>query len=90
MSKKFIIQLWVALLVMLFVSLAIGELASPFIATLAVFGVAIIKAFIVLYYYMGMKEEPKFLIWSMAGATVLMIMLFFILWPDIVAVYGKM
>lgn len=89
MSKSALIKIWVALLAMLGVSIAIGEMQSALIGTILIFMVAAAKAFLVLRYYMGLKNEPKYITAAMVSALLFMIMLFFVLTPDIIHVYGK-
>lgn len=88
MSKSFLIKIWVILLVALGVSLALSYLHHPALATSLIFAVAIVKAFLVLWYYMGLKNEPGYIGWILVTGLVFMIVLFVGLVPDMIYVYG--
>ena len=89
MTKSFIIKIWAALLAMLAISIVIGEMHSQVLGTVLVFGVAALKAFLVLYYYMGLRQEPKYISYAMLAGVLCMFILFFALVPDIIYVYGR-
>lgn len=89
MSKAFLIKIWVVLLVALGVSLALSSLHYPALATSLIFAIAIIKAFLVLWYYMGLKNEPGYIGWILMMGLVFMAVLFVGLVPDMMYVYGS-
>lgn len=88
MTESNIIKIWGALVVLLGLSLVLGELKNAELATILIFGVATVKAYLVLSYYMGLKWEPKFVSYILLSALAFMAVLFFYLVPDIVYVYG--
>jgi caa(3)-type oxidase subunit IV len=88
MSKAFLIKIWVILLMALAVSLALAGLNHPALATSLIFAIAIVKAFLVLWYYMGLKNEPGYVGWILMTGLVFMMVLFVGLVPDMIYVYG--
>ena len=86
MTVSNIIKIWGVLIALLALSIALGELKDARLATILIFGVATVKAYFVLMYYMGLKWEPKFVSYILLSALALMVVLFFYLVPDIV--YG--
>ena len=88
MSKAFLIKIWVILLVALAVSLALAGLNHPALAMSLIFAIAIVKAFLVLWYYMGLKNEPSYVGWILMTGLVFMMVLFVGLVPDMIYVYG--
>ncbi len=89
-TSKFLVQIWAALLVMLFVSLGLGTIHNHTLSTILVFGVATLKMFLVVNYYMGIRYEPKYILWMLLSAVVAMFVLYFALVPDIIWVNGRM
>jgi heme/copper-type cytochrome/quinol oxidase subunit 4 len=73
---------------MLFLSLAIGTMKDARLATILIFSIATVKAYLVLMYYMGLKWEPKQVHHLLFSAFALMLVLLLYLVPDIVFVYG--
>lgn len=88
-TAGFYIKIWVALLIMLGVSIAIADIGHPIIATTMIFGIAIIKAILVTFFYMGLALEARYIPWIVISGLVVVIILFFGLMPDIVYIYGK-
>lgn len=86
--KKYVI-LWVFLLALLGVSLVLGHMGNVFLATLLIFAVAILKAVLVAFYYMGLKWEPRYVMWILLIGVCFMIILGVSLIPDIVWHYGR-
>lgn len=89
-TSKFLVQIWAALLVMLFVSLGFGVIENHTLSTVLVFAVATLKMFLVVNYYMGIKYEPKYILWVLLSGVIAMLVLYFALVPDIVWVNGRM
>ena len=89
MSKSSLIKIWFALLAMLGISILLGEKVSPQLATILIFVIASVKAFLVMRYYMGLRHEPKYVTLAMLTALAFMVFLFFALTPDIIYVYGN-
>ena len=57
LSPKNYVQIWIVLVVLLSVSMLFGLLKSATIATVLIFGVAFIKATLVIAYFMHLKVE---------------------------------
>ncbi|MCB1214725.1 MAG: cytochrome C oxidase subunit IV family protein [Deltaproteobacteria bacterium] len=83
-KTSFYVILWVALLGLFLLSLFLGSAAPHFIFLLAT-----IKAFLVLLYYMGLKQEPSYISAILIVGVFFMIVLFIGLIPDMVWIYGK-
>jgi len=88
-SESTLIAIWGMLLAMLGLSLALGYLGNVVLATVLIFLVATLKACLVANYYMGLKWEPKYILWILLTGVIFMIILFAALVPDIIYVYGK-
>lgn len=88
-AKTMYVRIWAVLLFLLGVSIALGYLSHPVLATSLIFGIAAIKAYIVGAYYMRLKWEPRYIVWVLLFAVGLIAILYFTLVPDIVYVYGK-
>jgi len=88
MTASFIKKIWLVLVVLLLVSIALGYLPNATLATVLVFAVATIKAGLVIAYYMGAKSEPKYITYILLSGMACMLILFFVLVPDIIFVYG--
>ena len=88
-TAGFYIKIWVALLIMLGISIAIADLGHPGLATVFIFGIAVLKAFLVVMFYMGLALEARYILWVMVSGLALMLILFFGLVPDIVYIYGR-
>lgn len=89
MTQKKLILIWFALLVMLGVSLALGRSGHRQLATILIFGVATLKAFLVGAFYMRLRWEPGYIVCILLGGIGLILILYFALVPDIVYVYGQ-
>jgi caa(3)-type oxidase subunit IV len=64
MEVKHYVYLWVLLLALLISSLFAGMLTNPLLGHILIWGVAILKTFIVAAYYMHMKVEQRFIRWA--------------------------
>ncbi len=87
MSVRFLVGIWSVLLALLGLSLALGYWGNVVLATLLIFTIAILKAFLVGAYYMGLRWEPKYILWILLGGVICILILYFALVPDII--YGK-
>ena len=87
-TTGYFVKIWVVLLFLMGISLVAAGLGHSTAAATIIFAIATIKALLVVAYYMGLAWEPK-AIWGIAIAAFLCVaILFFVLLPDIVYVYG--
>jgi caa(3)-type oxidase subunit IV len=77
------VLIWAALLVLLGISLALGQIANVHVMTTLVFGIAAIKIALVMRYFMHMKFEPWLLAVLMIGAALCLVALFVGVSPDV-------
>lgn len=77
-------QLWGILLGLLTLSVISVWLGHGVLSTLIVYGVAVIKAWIVLRDYMHLKLEPGFITVLLFGALSAVVVLFVLVYPDVV------
>lgn len=78
------VAVWAVLVIILFTSLGIGAMGNHALAVAMIFGLAIVKAVLVLGNFMHLRWEPR-LVWLVAGFGVLCIaFLYFGVFPDIV------
>ncbi|MFQ5600254.1 MAG: cytochrome C oxidase subunit IV family protein [Candidatus Krumholzibacteriia bacterium] len=82
------VGIWVALVVLFAGSVASAFLGARTLATALVFSIAVVKALLVISYYMHLRFEPRWLVVVMLCALTCVVVLFFGLIPDIVHVYG--
>lgn len=82
------VAIWGALMGALVVSLGLAYMEHAFLAALLIFLVAIVKAFLVVAFYMHLKFEPGHVIAIVIAGLVALAILFLGLVPDIVHVYG--
>ncbi|MBT3982288.1 MAG: hypothetical protein HOE90_13100 [Bacteriovoracaceae bacterium] len=81
--------IWAILLGLLFLSLFAGMVKSPVLATVMIFGVAIIKAVMVMFYYMHLKVEIVYV--KVAVLAGFLALFFFVVgvYPDVVGQFSK-
>lgn len=89
MKTSDLVKIWTVLLVLLFVSLAIGLMKSAVAATALIFVIATLKAALVAAYYMGLKREPAAVMLLLFSGLAALAVLFAYLIPDMVIVYGR-
>jgi caa(3)-type oxidase subunit IV len=83
-SDRTYIMLWGVLIVALFASLGLGELGNSNAMVMLIFGIAAVKAYLVIAHYMHLKLEPLFVKLIMLGAVLVIAICYFGLVPDIV------
>ncbi len=88
MTVRFLVVIWLILLLLLGVSIALGFTGNVTLATILIFSVAAIKAWLVGVYYMRLKWEPRYILVILFGGIALILVLYFTLIPDIIHVYG--
>ena len=75
--------IWIALLALLGISLALGQLHNVAVGNSLIFGIAAIKIALVMRYFMHVKFEPWLLAVLMVGAFLCVVALFVGVLPDI-------
>lgn len=88
-KTSFYVWIWAALVVMLSISLTLGLEGHTTLATGLIFGIATLKAWLVLVYYMGLSYEPRYIAAILITGLIFMGILFIALVPDMVYVYGR-
>ena len=83
------VKIWVALVILLIGSLGAASVGAKRTAVSLIFGLAAIKAFLVISYYMHLRFEPRWLRVLLPCVVGLIVVLFVALIPDIVHVYGR-
>jgi cytochrome c oxidase subunit 4 len=78
------VAIWGILVSALLVSLFLGYMDLPVVAMVLIFTIAIVKAWLVVSYYMHLKYEPFFVVTIVATGLACLYFLFFGLVPDIV------
>lgn len=76
--------IWGILVAALLISMLIGEMQLPVVTVVFIFSIAMVKAYLVLAYYMHLAYEPFFVIALVAAGLITLYVLFFGLVPDIV------
>lgn len=77
------IKIWGVLLVLLIISVIGPELGIQVVTLITAFGIAVVKAFMVVAYFMHLNVEKK-IIWYMLGiSVVLMFVFYFGVAPDV-------
>ena len=83
------VTIWGVLISALLVSLFLGYMDLPVVAMVLIFTIAIVKAWLVIAYYMHLKYEPFFVVAIVATGLACLYFLFFGLVPDIVFAPSK-
>ncbi len=78
------VAIWGVLVVALLVSLIVGKMNLPVVTLILIFSVAVVKAWLVIAYYMHLKFEPLFVAAMVVTGLVCLYILFLGLVPDIV------
>jgi cytochrome c oxidase subunit 4 len=78
------VAIWGFLVAALLVSVLMGYMKLPVVTLVLIFSVAVVKAFIVVSYYMHLKFEPFFVAVIVVAGLACLYFLFFGLVPDIV------
>jgi caa(3)-type oxidase subunit IV len=74
---SYYVKIWGGLLVLLIISVIGPELGIPIVTLITAFGIAVVKAFIVMKYFMHLDTESKMVWYILAGSVVLMGQYFF-------------
>lgn len=88
-KTSFYIIIWVALLLMLGMSIPLGIEGHSTLATALIFSIATLKAYLVLVYYMGLSYEPRYIAGILIVGFLFVAILFVALIPDMVHIYGR-
>ncbi len=83
------IRIWLILLVLLAISVAGPFLEIQVITLLTAFGIAVVKASMVVKYFMHLTVQPKYVMYFLATALVFMGLLFFGTAPDVLHHEGQ-
>ena len=78
------VLVYFALLLLLGASIALGHVPNAYLMNGLVFSVAIVKAVIVLRYFMGLKFEPWLVTAILVGALACLVAFFWGVYPDVV------
>ncbi len=77
------VVVWAILLTLLVVSLFLGHLSNVYLMNALVFGVALIKASLVVTYFMGIRMEPKVIVVTLIITVLFMVGLLAGVSPDV-------
>ena len=78
------VLIWGILVAALFISLLMGYMSLPVVTVVMIFSIAVVKAALVIGYYMHLKFEPFYIVLIAATGLACLYFLFFGLVPDIV------
>jgi caa(3)-type oxidase subunit IV len=78
------VLIWALLVAALGLSMLVGEMGLPVIAVVLIFTIAVVKAYMVMAYFMHIRFEPLYVTLILGSAVVCLYFLFFGLVPDIV------
>ncbi|MFO1464479.1 MAG: cytochrome C oxidase subunit IV family protein [bacterium] len=90
MQRRTYINIYIVLLASVGVSALLSVIGHTRLAVIGIFSVAIVKAGLVLGYYMHLKDEKNWVKLMLGSAVVCLVILFVGLIPDIVHVFGRM
>ena len=71
------VKIWGILLVLLVISVLGPELGIPAVTLITAFGIAVVKATLVMKYFMHLDTELKLVWYILSGALILMFLMFF-------------
>jgi caa(3)-type oxidase subunit IV len=81
--SKHYIKIWVVLLVLLCISILGPELEIQIVTLVTAFGIAFVKAYLVMKEFMHLNVEKPIVHWFLATALVFMVLLFAAVAPDV-------
>ena len=84
MAPSRYVTIWMVLVAALFVSILVARMQLPVVTVLLIFSVAVMKAWLVVAYYMHLKLEPYWVIAILASSMLCLYVLFVGLTLDIV------
>jgi caa(3)-type oxidase subunit IV len=76
-------NIYIALLVLLAVSIIGPEFGILWLTLVTAFGIALVKSWMVVREFMHLKDERRIIVWVLAGSLLLMFLLFAGVAPDI-------
>jgi len=82
-------KIYIALLVLLVISILGPEIGIKWVTLLTAFGIAIVKAWMVVQHFMHLKTEKMIVKWFLATSVVLMALYFFGVAPDVMKHEGQ-
>lgn len=82
-------NIYLVLLVLLVVSIIGPEIGILWLTLVTAFGIALIKAALVVREFMHLKDERKIIIWLLASSLLLMALLFAGVAPDVMKHEGR-
>ena len=86
---KHYVKIWGILLALLVVSILGPELGNQTITLITAFGIAVVKAGMVVIYFMHAGSEPKYVHYFLMTALAFMFMFFFAVAPDVMQHDGQ-
>ncbi|MBW2394590.1 MAG: cytochrome C oxidase subunit IV family protein [Deltaproteobacteria bacterium] len=82
-SESHYVKIWAILLVLLVVSVLGPMLEIQVITLLTAFGIALVKAYLVIKHFMHLNVQPRFVTYLLSTALVFMLLLFAGTAPDV-------
>lgn len=70
-------RIYLVLLVLLVISVAGPFLGILWVTLITAFGIAVVKAALVVQNFMHLKQERRIVVWILAGALAMMVLFFF-------------
>ncbi len=87
-SPAHYVKIWAVLLVLLGVSLAGPEIGIRWVTLITAFGIAVVKAFLVIKHFMHLTVERKVAQYAIGACFMLMLLFFFAVAPDVMKHWG--
>jgi caa(3)-type oxidase subunit IV len=82
-SRQHYVRVWLALVVLFFVSVAGPMLGNPIVTLITAFGIAVVKASMVVHFFMHLSVEKRFVHYFLATSLAFMFLFFFAVAPDV-------
>ena len=76
-------KIWIALCVLLAISIAGPFIGIPWLTLATAFGIAVVKAYLVARNFMHLNVQPKFVIYMLSTVLVFMFLFFYGVAPDV-------
>jgi caa(3)-type oxidase subunit IV len=87
-SPRHYVKIWAVLVVLLVVSVTGPMLGIRWVTLLTAFGIAFVKAFLVVKHFMHLTVEKKVAQYAIGACLALMVLFFFAISPDILKHFG--
>ncbi len=85
---SFYVKVWAILVVLLIISVIGPTLGIQWVTLLTAFGIACVKAYLVIVNFMHLNQTPRFVVYMFSTSLIFMLLFFAGTAPDVMKPYG--